>query len=132
MMPQVNVLSNGGFETGNLASWYSQYTTVTNTYSHSGYYSARLSGGAVNSYISQFVPVQAGENLEVQYALSKVGSSPNPLVSLSISYYDDAYNYLSSGLIINNYMSRIPDVTSEGWIELANVSSPAPPAQPKR
>ncbi|NGY80089.1 hypothetical protein F6Y02_37285 (plasmid) [Bacillus megaterium] len=33
---------------------------ITSEYSHSGFYSARLQGGATFSYISQFVPIEPG------------------------------------------------------------------------
>lgn len=57
ILPQVNVVVNGNFETGMLTAWFSQSATVTKAYSRAGLYSARLSSSASNSFISQFVPI---------------------------------------------------------------------------
>ena len=37
-----NLIINGGFETGTLSPWTGVNATITNQYSHSGFFSARL------------------------------------------------------------------------------------------
>ncbi|OEH86531.1 hypothetical protein BHU72_13040 [Desulfuribacillus stibiiarsenatis] len=54
------LIVNGGFETGGLAPWVGLNAAITSQDSHSGFFAARLTGGAVNSYIFQTVPVTAG------------------------------------------------------------------------
>lgn len=46
-----NLITNSGFESGNVSSWSNSKTTVTNTDIHSGTYSARMNKN--NAYISQ-------------------------------------------------------------------------------
>ncbi|MCU4666861.1 NTTRR-F1 domain, partial [Bacillus paralicheniformis] len=68
-----NLVVNGSFENGALPPWVGQNATVTTQFSHSGFWSARLLGGAVTSFIAQFVPVDAGEGLEFLVSLAKEG-----------------------------------------------------------
>lgn len=126
-MPLNNVVVNGDFETGSLTPWLSANTSINSTFSHSGFFSAQLAGGGLNSFISQFVPITAGNNLELLFSLAKVGALPSPTLSTSIAYYDAVFNFLGFGLIVNNISSRIPDVTTnDTWLELYNATSPAP------
>lgn len=126
-MPLNNVVVNGDFETGSLTPWLSANTSINSTFSHSGFFSAQLAGGGLNSFISQFVPITAGNNLELLFSLAKIGALPSPTVSTSIAYYDAVFNFLGFGLIVNNISSRIPDVTTnDTWLELYNATSPAP------
>jgi hypothetical protein len=85
-----NLVVNGGFETGSLNPWIALNAAITTISTHSGFYAAVLEGGAVNAVLAQDVPVEAGESYELIVSLAKAGAEPNPLVMVTISYYDPA------------------------------------------
>lgn len=122
-----NNVVNGGFETGSLVPWLSLNASINSANSHSGFFRAQLNGGGLNSFIVQLVPITAGDNLELLFSLAKLGALPNPIVSTSVSYYDALFNFLGTGLIVNNISSRLPDAaTDDTWLEVYNVTTPAP------
>src|SRR4051812_45296070 len=96
-----NLIINGGFETGTLVPWTSSNTTVTNLFSHSGTFSARLQGGPITSYIAQFVPVTPGVSYELLISLAKVGVQPAAPVVIQVFYFDNLFNLLGQGLFAN-------------------------------
>lgn len=62
MMPDQNIVRNAGFESG-LSPWVASNASITQQYTHSGNYSARLDGGQETAFIAQYVtPVIAGYN----------------------------------------------------------------------
>lgn len=71
----VNLIANGGFESGSLAGWSQNGTsTITSAPVHSGSYAARSTGG----YLSQGFPVTPGMTYKVTawvYLLSVTGGS---------------------------------------------------------
>jgi hypothetical protein len=74
-----NIVINGRFETGTIAPWVSMNAVVTSQYAHSDFYSVRLQGGNIVSYIAQIVPVNPG-SYEFFVSLAKVSSLPSPPV----------------------------------------------------
>src|SRR4051812_8548417 len=118
-MSLINVVVNGGFENESLSPWGSFNAFIKGTESHSGTHSALLGGGNANAYIFQYVPLSAGQNLELLYSLAKNGSAPSKPVSVSMSYYNAAFNFLGTGLIVFTPSSRIPNVTTtDAWLEI--------------
>ena len=86
-----NRIVNGGFETGTLFSIYceqSSFISINNSNSHSGVYSARLSGSLATAIIAQAVPVSPNETFELFVSLSKVGPFPSPLIAINVQYYN--------------------------------------------
>ena len=80
-MPLINLIVNGGFETGTLPPWTGVGASVTSAYSHSGAYSAELSPNSVNAFIAQLVPVVPGQTYDFEASLAKIG----PLPSMNLS-----------------------------------------------
>ncbi|MCY8552714.1 NTTRR-F1 domain, partial [Bacillus haynesii] len=122
-----NLVVNGSFENGALPPWVGQNATVTTQFSHSGFWSARLLGGAVTSFIAQFVPVDAGEGLEFLVSLAKEGfPAPSPQVQIQVSYFDSSFNFLGQGLFLNIPFNRLPIVENNTWLEVYQTTTPAP------
>ncbi|WP_089283844.1 NTTRR-F1 domain [Anaerovirgula multivorans] len=120
------LIINGGFETGAFPPWIASNVTITNLLSHSGFFSAQFASGNINAFISQFVPVNPGERYEFLASLGKIGPTPNPLVSISIAFFDEDFNFLGTGLIISFPMDFLPNVNERDWIEVYQTTSPAP------
>ncbi|MBJ6361208.1 NTTRR-F1 domain [Paenibacillus sp. GCM10012307] len=121
-----NLVTNGGFESGAFTPWIPSNASITNVYKHSGTYSAQLHDGASSSYISQYVPVTAGDTPQFQFALAKVGASPAPSVLVQVSYWDSSFTQLAQGLTLLVTPDQIPAVASEAWAVLSSAVSPAP------
>nr|WP_307439613.1 NTTRR-F1 domain [Bacillus sp. V2I10] len=108
---------NGGFETGTFSPWVASNATITNQFSHSGSFAARLLGGNINSFIFQYVEANPTERFEFLGSLAKVGTLTSPPVSLTVAYYDSSFGFLGYGLITNIPSSRLPNVEDETWLE---------------
>jgi hypothetical protein len=121
-----NLIVNGSFETGTLAPWVSANTTITNLFSHSGTFSARLQGGPITSYIAQFVSVTPGDSFEFLISLAKVGVLPAAPVVLQVFYFDSLFNLLGQGLFTNVPINRIPNAEDSTWLEIYQTTAPAP------
>ncbi len=85
-----NIVSNGGFETGNFRGWSlnANYTFVTNrvNYVHSGYWSAMLGQQNTLGDLSQTLPTVAGQTYQVSLWLKNPtnthGATPNEFTVL--------------------------------------------------
>jgi hypothetical protein len=125
-MPFDNLIVNGGFETSSLPPWGGVNASVTSTESHSGFYSALLTGGSANSYIYQFVPVRPGENFEFAAFLAKLGAGTSAPVTLTVGYYNASFSFLGYGMIVNIPTGGLPDATIGNWSEIFQTTTPAP------
>ncbi|MUG72736.1 NTTRR-F1 domain [Paenibacillus validus] len=125
-MSITNIIVNGGFETGSLLPWINFNATITTDFSHSGFYAARLLGGDLNSFITQFVPATPGESYEFLVSLAKVGTAPSPPISLTVAFYNDSFTFLGYGLITTIQTDRLPDVNDDTWLEIYQTTSVAP------
>ena len=110
-----NLVTNGSYENGTLLPWLTLNTTLTSQFAHLGYYSARLEGGTLNSYIAQFVEARPGDSYEFLISLAKIGPTPSPPITLQVLFYDESYNYLGNGLISNILPDNIPNVENDTW-----------------
>ncbi|PYG84318.1 hypothetical protein LY28_03632, partial [Ruminiclostridium sufflavum DSM 19573] len=90
------LIVNGGFETGSFPPWTAIEAIVTSLYSHTGTYSAQLQDGT--SVIYQTVYGDFSQAVEVSAYLAKVGTLPNPIVSIVLSYFDESFNFLETGV----------------------------------
>ncbi|HDR5039316.1 TPA: NTTRR-F1 domain, partial [Bacillus anthracis] len=120
------LIVNGSFESGSFFPWVPINATITSEFSHSGFFAARLTGGTVNSYIFQTVPIDSGENFKFIVSLAKIGTLPSPPVTISVSYYDEGFNFIEYGLITNIPANRIPSLNGLDWLEVYQTTSPAP------
>ncbi len=125
-MPITELIVNEGFETGAFPPWVPSQAKITLEFKNSGYYGARLIGGTVNSFISQFVRVNPGESFEFLVSLAKIGAGISPPVSLFISYYDSSLIFLGYGLITNIPTDSLPDVDENIWLEIYETTNPTP------
>ena len=83
-----NRIVNGGFETGTLSPFIvnnPSFISINNSNSHSGVYSARLSGSLATAIIAQAVPVSPNETFELLYPFLK---TPSPLIAINVQYYN--------------------------------------------
>ncbi|WP_313894937.1 NTTRR-F1 domain [Psychrobacillus sp.] len=122
-----NLVINGDFETGTLSPWISDNATITNQYSHSGFFSARLQGGNVVSFIAQTVSVNEGEGFELLVSLAKVGFSPAAPVQIQVIYLDSMDNSLGNGIFVNVPVDRIPTADNDTWLEIYQTTTQSPP-----
>ena len=87
--------------------------TVTNlSLKKTNFYSAILSGGAVQAAILQTVVVTPDESYALSASFAKVGSGSIPQVSIYVYYYDASYTFLSVGLTIYLSANTLPDGTN--------------------
>jgi hypothetical protein len=119
-----NRIINGSFETGGLTPWSGFDASITTMKTHSGYYSALLSGGASDAYVYQIVPVNPGENFEFLVSLAKVGTDNSPPVAATVAYYDVSFSFLGYGLIVEIPSDGLPD--NHEWLVVYQTTSPAP------
>lgn len=126
-MPFRNLVVNGDFESGVLAPWSSLNASVDSTTSHTGLFSARLQGGNVTAYLSQFVPATPGAACELLVSLSDTGALPSPFVSVSVGYYDAEFRFLGHGLIHSFYSNRLPDCPDSTWLAARPIAVSAAP-----
>jgi YVTN family beta-propeller protein len=122
----INKIQNPGFETGTFANWAVSNATIDFTHSHSGNFSARLTGGAVDAFVSQTFSINPGENFEATVALAKLGPASSPPVGITVFYYNAALSFLGIGLNTFIPASRLPDNNEDDWIEFTQITAPAP------
>ena len=120
-----NRIINGSFETGSLAPFTGVNATISSPTSHTGSFSALLTGGTANSFILQFVPVLPSENFELFVSLTKIGSAISPPISITVGYYNGS-SFLGYGLITNIPSGHLPDNNENDWTEIYQTTSPAP------
>ncbi|MFB5588758.1 NTTRR-F1 domain [Bacillus cereus] len=123
-----NRIVNGGFETGTLSPFIvnnPSFVSINSSNSHSGVYSAKLSGGLATAIIAQAVPVSPNETFELFVSLSKVGPFPSPLIAINVQYYNDN-TFLGDGLVTFILSNRIPDNNEKDWLEVYGTTSPVP------
>ncbi|MCQ6329952.1 NTTRR-F1 domain [Bacillus cereus] len=121
-----NIIQNSSFETGTLPPWIGSNAVVTNLCSHTGFFSARLTGGNVTSYIAQFVPVTAGSTFEFFVSLAKVGVGIAAPVQLQVIFLDSLFNSLGNGLFINILVDGLPTCDADTWLTVYQVVTAAP------
>lgn len=121
-----NLIINGGFESGTFTPWTPQNASITNTASHSGFFSASLQGGAVVSYVSQIVPVPAGNGFEFLLSLAKTSAAPSPDVQAQVIFLDSGFNSLATGLFLTIPASRIPIAANDTWLEVYQTTQASP------
>lgn len=122
-MYPLNLVSNGGFETGTLTPWNSLNASITTTGTHSGLYAALLAGGNVNAVVSQFVPVQGSAVLQFMVSLAAAGTSPNPLVLITVGYYDESFQFIEYGIVEEIFGDRLPNGLEGEWLTLYPIAS---------
>ncbi|MGK9183779.1 NTTRR-F1 domain [Priestia filamentosa] len=121
-----NLIVNEGFETGTLSSWFFSNATVTSQFSHSNFYSARLQGGNIVSYIGQLIPVNPGDTFELLVSLAKVGFAQAAPIQIQVIYLNSLSNSLGNGLFTNIPVNRIPTGDNRTWLEIYQTTTPAP------
>lgn len=121
-----NLITNGGFETGNLSGWVSTNAAVTSVNSHSNRYSATFINGNAPATISQDVPVDPGQNYQLFVSLSKYGFLSSPEVNIRVAFLDGNGTEVANGLFVDIPAGSVPNQLTEGWKEIYQVSSIAP------
>jgi hypothetical protein len=126
-----NRIVNGGFESGQLLPFSftgggSSGVTIVSGNSHSGPFSARISGGSSTITLSQRVPVSPGENFEFFVSLAKVGSNTSPPITISITYTDSNSNPVATALMTNIQSGRLPNNDERDWMEIYRTTTVAP------
>jgi len=124
-MASANAIVNGDFETGNLIPWGSQNAATDSTASHSGVYSARISG-ATGGLLYQIVPATPGASYELVASLAKASSGVGPYVYVYVSFYDNALVLTGVGLLAG-IATRLPNGGANEWTVVYYTTTPAPP-----
>ncbi|MFP7473464.1 NTTRR-F1 domain, partial [Niallia taxi] len=126
-MSFLNLITNGGFETGNLIDWFFPgNSTVTNQFSHSGTYSALLEQGIEPAYIGQFVPSIPGENLELLVSFAKDSNKQSPAVLVQVFFFGENFDLLGTGLSTFLPANRLPNAQTSDWQEVYLTTNSAP------
>ena len=126
-MSLLNLITNGGFETGNLNGWVTgSNSTTTNVNSHSGTYAALLQQGIIPSYIGQFVPAATGDTLELILSLARPNSLQAPAVLIQVFFFGQNLQLLGTGA--SNFIppNRLPNAQISTWKEIYLTTGTAP------
>ena len=118
------LIVNGGFETGSFPPWLVDNASITSLYKHSGNFSALLQSGT--SVIYQIVQGNFSDSCNFSAYLGKVGVLPNPLTTITISYFNASFSFLGLGLIISIPPGTLPDASLGNWQQFTGVTVPAP------
>ncbi|EMS69078.1 NTTRR-F1 domain, partial [Ruminiclostridium cellobioparum] len=93
------LIVNGGFETGSFPPWLVDNASITSLYKHSGNFSALMQSGI--SVIYQIVDGDFSQSANFSAFLGRIGPLPNPLTTITISYFNSSFSFLGLGLIIS-------------------------------
>ncbi|WP_141695475.1 NTTRR-F1 domain, partial [Paenibacillus polymyxa] len=122
-----NLVNNGDFETGSTLFWNAANVTVTNlSVKKTNFYSAILTGGAVDASLSQVVFAAPGESYTLSLSAAKIGSLSSPQVNIFLYYYDATFSFLSTGLTTYLSAGTLPDAVNGTWQSLYEVTAPVP------
>jgi len=124
-MPSIAL--NPGFETGTLAPWIGFNAAVTTGQVHQGFFKAVLSGGGLNSFIYQFLPVNPGDNGQLVLSLAKETGAPSPIVTVTVQYYSAAGTFLGFGTLENIQPDGLPRVNAQTWKTVYAIALTVPP-----
>lgn len=114
-LPFFDLVFNGGFEDGNLSPWIPFNASIKFFPSHTGFYSARLDGGNVNSYITQIT--NGSSRCKFSMALGKTSAAISPTISISVDFLSSTFQFLGTGLILVIPAGHLQDVTIDGkWL----------------
>ncbi len=118
------LIVNGGFETGSFPPWHVDNAGITSLYKYSGAYSALMPSGM--SVIYQIVYGDFSQPVQFSAFLGKIGALPNPLTTITISYFGAAFNYLGLALVVSIPPNTLPDASLGNWLEFTGTTTPAP------
>ncbi len=119
------LIVNGGFETGSFPPWLVDNASITSLYRHSGNFSALLQSGI--SVIYQIVQGDFSSSSSFSAYLGKIGALPNPLTTITISYFNASFSFLGLGLVISIPPNTLPDASLGNWQLFTGTAVPAPP-----
>ncbi|MBM7717577.1 hypothetical protein JOC94_004606, partial [Bacillus thermophilus] len=124
-MSVINLIRNGGFETGTFEFWNAVNATITSTNAHSGQFAASFDIGSQTSSLSQTVPITP--NQTYLFKVSLATRAFNNRVLLRIVFLNDADQVVGTGLDTEvNFGSIFSSPTFEAWKEIYHVTEPAP------
>jgi hypothetical protein len=125
----IELLTNGGFETGDTGGWHINGTPpnafiVTPTATRSGSYGARLAVGPHGSCVAEtdHYLVRVGGTYSAQVYFYLVSLSGTPWLTTQVNYYDASHSFLTSSGIGNTYWESLLG----GWT-LAHSNVAVPP-----
>src|SRR5699024_70064 len=127
MLPIINLVANGSFETGDLSGWSAVNTTVSRTHAHTGTFSAQFPYGAAQATLAQTIPINAGENnFQLHLSLAKLGFQNSHRIFINLSYLDDNNNVVGQGLNVEIPYGSISGARLGGWREVLQITESAP------
>lgn len=121
-----NLITNGGFETGDLEGWGTLNTMVTYFSPHTGNYAAFFPSGATPASMSQTVTIEPGESFKLLVSLAKFGLLPHPRINISVTFFNENNAQVGTGLntVITN--GTLPSATLNNWHEVYQITAAAP------
>jgi hypothetical protein len=143
-LASANLVTNGGFETGNFSGWTlggnQGFTGVNPSYAHSGSYGAYLGAVGSDTVLSQTIATTPGETYELTFWLSSPGGNTNdfsvflagngPLLNLfnagSFPYTQYTFNAVATNTSLIFYARQDPSFWGLDDISVVPTATPEP------
>ncbi|MFS0566840.1 NTTRR-F1 domain [Brevibacillus invocatus] len=123
----MNLINNGGFETGSLWPWQGMNASIHSMHLQTGYFCAELAGGMIKASIQQIVPVEPHVSYLFSMSIAKSQISGAPLMSMFLLFLDHFYQTASVGFANSMRIRNQPQSETGAWKTIVESTTESPP-----